>query len=1569
MSQRSEDNNSESSDVFEDLCKDVQKMKDAKQETLETCQKSEAFVPDAPKSEQWVVAPTHRIQQLENEFANFVLKQVYPFTALPSFTVAPLNVYTNTDQYISTLKPFVFDECRSSIEKNINEKENENVYKVKVVSMKSSPQNVEVYVTIECRFQNDFSDFDFFVASTQFFKTKTYPKNNCKTALFVKKTEYGNGQFLMKFITDGSIESNDFFNSIQPKQPLFIRRIGTVLSPLREFIALNEITELKLQKQVLNPQSYKPTYFRPMSIKYERMLRNKKEFNDSQIHAMFRSLAKSGFSLIQGPPGTGKTMTLCGIIGVILYGNSSSVFSKSSESHHERVLICSPSNAAIDGIIMKLLKMGVYDENGEKKSVKIVRVGTPTLTNPEIKDLVLENLVGKEIERRGEMSLEYLDKKINELKEKLKNALATNAKINKDKLKSGLALLLKQKDDLQNKICAMKHSVTIDIISNCDVICCTLNSAGCDTLQQHLFGKIETCIIDEAVQCVEVSALIPLKYGVERCIMIGDQKQLPSTVLSPKSITYKYNKSLFERLLECGLNVTLLTQQYRMESKIREFPSNEFYEGRLADGVKIEKINSVSNSVLFLNVCGKEDRLGKESSLFNTEEVKAVVFLLTEISKNVECVHWDIGIITPYRKQVLDVKKAIEQNEVAKSLNVLVNTVDGFQGREFDIVIMSCVRSSEHNGIGFVEDERRLNVAITRAKRALCVVGNIKTLRQVKVWEDYINWLTKNRLILEFDDIIQQPDSFMMFKPNDYKNELKNDTGDKNKIEFVEDKRGEISTGTPAYQSLQQSDGIEKQNDSKPIHRETKPEKKTKTKKKTIKETVSGSEDSDSEIEVLQLKKPKQQKKNEESVKKKKSKKDIPVIDIEQRNVNGGKKVKEGNVIKMYTDDNKPSELELFEKKTTELKKTLKAKDEMIEKNIKPPKKHSPLINEVERKKKVFALLKTESKNAEKRRKKEEKEKKLNIENEKTKEPAPSDNNGTPQKMEVEEIGQQKSPMHLPQKLITEIEKAKGKMEEEPTNVEHPLLPTSERPLEKKMEEVPLPVIIVDDVKAIKDIQTRTEIKPVVVEHQKMIMPTVIKEEKTKASIPPTTDITKPIEINFNQSETTTTENTELEFPEPTKKKKLEITQFEENSSTESKPKPVVHMTKKEVEIKRQSDISCFFNKMNNVKKVEPTEKHIKTKQTSVLNWVKKTNSNSPSPVTSPMKPSQPIEQKELVETSQDVDKNSQEMIQHVSQQEPTIQETITTVENKAQQKQIMEEEKTTEKVNLKESPTNGLVSFEEFSIVTKKIQELQETQNKILAETSINEELKKKIEMLEKLLEPKIQSTAISEVSQPQSLQIDNKSEGKSVEETIGSATTSLVNETSLAQNPKQETKIEKVEKVEQSAESTCQPALMQSNNELCLDLNMEEEFLDEESNKPISSNTNEDQNESWECFDIEKVLSEMEESEKLGQQDSVNLLEHNESSVVETKKEKLETKALEEAQIIDILKKVDELKQITLDAQSKCGTDGLKTKVEEVKKCFEILNCAVTTFVGEYGTNKRQPPSEDDFKCLRKD
>lgn len=563
----------------------------------------------------------------------------------------------------------------------------------------------------------------------------------------------------------------------------------------REYSTLEGLEYYNLVDQILHAKPSPPVNVGTDEIE---MVKKSYKLNTSQAGAIVNSVSKEGFSLIQGPPGTGKTKTILGIIGYFLSTKNappSNVIKAPIESHpssteqllkKQKILICAPSNAAVDEICLRL-KGGVYDKQGHQFKPQLVRVGRSDVVNVAIKDLTLEELVDKRIGERN-----YEIRNDPELERKFNNAVSKRREL-RDKLNSEsgnpespmstediskLQLKIRElskiinelgrdRDEMREKNSVNYRNRGLDrrnaqahILAVSDIICSTLSGSAHDVLAT-LGITFDTVIIDEACQCTELSAIIPLRYGGKRCIMVGDPNQLPPTVLSGAASNLKYNQSLFVRM-EKNSSPYLLDVQYRMHPSISKFPSLEFYQGRLKDGPGMDILNKrpwheckpLAPYKFFDIISGRQEQNAKTMSYTNMEEVRVAIELIDFLFRNFDNkidFTGKIGIISPYREQMQRMRREFARyfgGMINKSIDF--NTIDGFQGQEKEIILISCVRADDtKSSVGFLKDFRRMNVALTRAKTSIWVLGHQKSLTKSKLWKHLIED-AKGRNCLEY---------------------------------------------------------------------------------------------------------------------------------------------------------------------------------------------------------------------------------------------------------------------------------------------------------------------------------------------------------------------------------------------------------------------------------------------------------------------------------------------------------------------------------------------------------------------------------------------------------------------------------------------------------------------------------------------------------------------------------------------------------------------------------------------------------------------------------------------------
>ena len=485
--------------------------------------------------------------------------------------------------------------------------------------------------------------------------------------------------------------------------------------------------------------------------------------NYSQKEAVVKGLQARQAFMLHGPPGTGKTTTLVELIGQEIERGSF-------------VLATADSNVAVDNLVEKLAGM----------NRKVLRIGNPARVNERLMEYALDEKVlehpayqraqqyYREIDQLKEQQQEYdrpsgpnrrglTDRQILDLAKRKQGSRGVPASA----VKSMAQWLRTQRrmNSLFDEAKALGQEATVDLLSEAEVVCTTHASAGSEVLRDSLFyagKKVDVVVVDEASQAMEPTSLISMVYG-QRFVMAGDDRQLPPTVLSPQAQEV-LQLTLFERLRHCfdpGIS-HMLRIQYRMHEHIMQFSNQRFYEGRLEahpsvrrhtlaglEGVLAEpgvplgetlsEVIDPKKVVVFLDTAEMDDP-GEEQpsgsySYHNPAEASLVsevyhALLMMELSPE------QIGIISPYEKQVDRLQDLLGSDE-----RLEIKTVDGFQGREKEAIIVSLVRSNEARNIGFLRDLRRLNVAVTRARRKLVVIGHRPTLESHPAYAELLDAL------------------------------------------------------------------------------------------------------------------------------------------------------------------------------------------------------------------------------------------------------------------------------------------------------------------------------------------------------------------------------------------------------------------------------------------------------------------------------------------------------------------------------------------------------------------------------------------------------------------------------------------------------------------------------------------------------------------------------------------------------------------------------------------------------------------------------------------------------------
>ena len=388
------------------------------------------------------------------------------------------------------------------------------------------------------------------------------------------------------------------------------------------------------------------------------------------------------------------------------------------KSYKQRVLVCAPSNIAVDNLTLRLHRLGLCVVRLVARSRESVR--------SEVENVCLHNLA---------VFVGGMHSELSQLNAKLQE----NGQLSQDE-----AALYKNYLSLAERT----------ILAHAEVVCCTCSAA----LDARLAGlKFPAVLVDESTQAREPECLIPIVNGCNRLILVGDHKQLGPVIQDQEAKRAEFDISLFERLLSLGIKPYCLNIQYRMHPALSIFPSNTFYNGALKNGVhSSERTRNLTfpwprsdMPMMFWCVQGAEDPGSSGRSFLNRLEATCVEKV---VERFIECgIPGDrIGVITPYDSQRTLLRQVLSRHlEKAEEVKkVEIASVDEFQGRENDYIIFSCVRSNTDGVLGFLNDMRRLNVAITRAKFGIVIIGNPNTLRSHPIWVDLMNHFQLNKCLV-----------------------------------------------------------------------------------------------------------------------------------------------------------------------------------------------------------------------------------------------------------------------------------------------------------------------------------------------------------------------------------------------------------------------------------------------------------------------------------------------------------------------------------------------------------------------------------------------------------------------------------------------------------------------------------------------------------------------------------------------------------------------------------------------------------------------------------------------------
>jgi superfamily I DNA and/or RNA helicase len=444
--------------------------------------------------------------------------------------------------------------------------------------------------------------------------------------------------------------------------------------------------------------------------------------NDSQQQALKKVVESRDVAFIHGPPGTGKTTTLVQAI-------------KQTIRDEKQVLVCAPSNAAVDLLVDKLSEQGL----------QALRIGHPAR--------VTEQTLSKTLDYRISSHPNY--KELRDLRKRMEQVKSQAFKYKRTyghHEKQQRRMLMQEAKILKSDADLLEFYIVNDLLQTMDAICCTLVGSSHPVLRGK---KFKTAFIDEAGQALEPATWIPLLRS-DRVVFAGDHQQLPPTIKSVEASRRGLSRTLFEKGIERHPEqVSMLQVQYRMHQKIMEFSSKYFYEDKLIahDSVKTQTLRPDQEPVEFVDTagCGYQEKQDPETlSRFNQDEAQLVVGHIEQLVEDIGANEWldaqiSLGIITPYRAQVDQLHKLAEASSILEPVYKLIaiNTVDAFQGQERDVIVISFVRSNDQAEVGFLGDIRRTNVAMTRARKKLIMVGDSATLSSHPFYLELLDYVQR----------------------------------------------------------------------------------------------------------------------------------------------------------------------------------------------------------------------------------------------------------------------------------------------------------------------------------------------------------------------------------------------------------------------------------------------------------------------------------------------------------------------------------------------------------------------------------------------------------------------------------------------------------------------------------------------------------------------------------------------------------------------------------------------------------------------------------------------------------
>lgn len=434
--------------------------------------------------------------------------------------------------------------------------------------------------------------------------------------------------------------------------------------------------------------------------------------NDSQEEAINRLLASREVAIIHGPPGTGKTTTLVEAIYETL-------------RRETQILVCAQSNTAVDWISEMLVDRGV----------PVLRIGNPTRVNDKMLSFTYE----KQFERHPAYTeLWGARKAIRDIYTRMRKSHAGE----RETLRNHI-------NRLRERVAELEININNDLFSQVRVVASTLIGSNNKVLTGHHFS---TLFIDEVAQALEAACWVAIRK-CDRVVLAGDHYQLPPTIKCIEAAREGLDYTLMEKVASNKPNVvSMLTMQYRMHRDIMRFSSDWFYHGQLTAAPEVDNrsILSLDRPMVWIDTSSLDyGETLKGESRFNQEEADLLIRKFEEYVQHIsrhriidEALNF--GIISPYKAQVQYLRGVVKRSSYLRPVRdrITINTVDGFQGQERDVIFISLVRSNENGTIGFMKDLRRMNVAMTRARMKLVILGNAETMGHHPFYRKLLNYIS-----------------------------------------------------------------------------------------------------------------------------------------------------------------------------------------------------------------------------------------------------------------------------------------------------------------------------------------------------------------------------------------------------------------------------------------------------------------------------------------------------------------------------------------------------------------------------------------------------------------------------------------------------------------------------------------------------------------------------------------------------------------------------------------------------------------------------------------------------------